>query len=500
MLGRKLLGNWAVGGIVMALGWPSTPAAAAPTVVWLEPAVPGEKALARSNKLAGPTSHVAWEELAFPAEPPGAGDDEAYNQLRERLASARARWDDFEVEFTIANELREALEAIRVIRDGRDADAVVSAEIFEGAAVARAFDAQDFQAGVRAEPFRWTHDGAAEVFNAPWMHAIAIDSDHRITQLEAEAATWTALQSMQEQIEALPDGRLSLTNLPSGALAVIDGVAVPAGKSEVSLRPGRHFVHVLRNGNISGRGRIEVLPGRSLAFPERIGRDALGKAHASFVGGDEPTDALGKALDPLVASGDPIFLAALDDGRVRLRPFANGAALLEQVAVTGMTFGEIGPEIVVSPLFDGSAGSRTTAPALTAGMGFEFGVYNGVILGGLDLAVTPLESVTFANRAHDGNLTFGALPRAWGGVGAYILRPVAKKPTLLLAGTYGWNGPAHVAAGARLVLGVPSNVTNRWVQFSLGATTAAQSEWDATGATATPMQTFYLRIGLGQRL
>ena len=114
------------------------------------------------------------------------------------------------------------------------------------------------------------------------------------------------------------------------------------------------------------------------------------------------------------------------------------------------------------------------------------------------MAITFGNTIIYGNRDETDNVTTSVLPQGWGGVGAYILRPNEAHTTLLLAGTYGWYGPAHAALGGRLILGVPIDDRGTWFRVSLGGAHAGKSLWD-TGSTKTPMTVLFLRLGFAAR-
>jgi hypothetical protein len=483
------------GAAVALLG--SLPAWAGSTVIWLESAPPDPSRQARVEKATGGARHLAYEDVAYPVEPWSSADEQEYSALRDQWMSARSRWEEFDVEFALATELGATISAIDVVRDARDADALNAAIWMQGAAVQRAFSAQEFQSGERAAPFRWTYGGAAEAWNGPWVVALGIDPDHRISQADAEASTWADLQTLQPVVDALPDARMVFDRLPEGAEIVIDGVKFAATAKDIAVRPGRHYVHLLRDGQISARSIVDSFPGASAAFPVRIDAAVLTSAKSAWLEGQPLPEAAAKAIEAVVAGTDgPVFLAALDEGKPVVRPHAHGAALVEDTPITALTFGDFGASLHQSALFDGSGGDPTLAMGLTNSLGFELGIYNGALLGGADVSLTPGQTVTFGNRARSANVTISAIPGAWGGLGAYALRPLPGRPSILLAGTVGWSGPAYTSVGGRVVFGVPSKqIESRWLRLVAGYSTSVTNHWDASGPS---WSTYYLRIGVGQ--
>jgi hypothetical protein len=328
---------------------------------------------------------------------------------------------------------------------------------------------------------------------------MAVHPEHRVGQSEAETATWPEFSAFQDETSQLGDATLNLSNLPQGFLAVVDGQPIDAGAASLSLRPGTHFLHAVRDGVLHGRARIEVAPGDSLTFPVLVTRDEVGGVHVQVL--SESTtgyhDDVKRALEELTAfHAGPVFVAAVNDnGRVVILPYARGAMLIAQRPVTFLFTGDLGPVIVVSPLFDDDDGSLVTAPGFSGELGIEFGIYNAAVIGGMDLAITPGHTVRYANEEETANITTSVLPQPWGGIGVYGLRPVGDAPYMLLAATAGWNGPAHIGVGGRVTFGLPTDGAG-WARLTLGANTAARSMWDE-GDDKTPMQVFFARFGFG---
>lgn len=477
-------------------------ALANPIVVWLEPAAPDEKAVQKVENNVGPSTQLYHLDLAFPPEPASDADVAAYKALRDSVTDARERWDGFEVEFDLAKQLEEKINAITVIRDERDADALIEALCMQGAAVDRAFEDVDLQEGARAEPFRVKFDGGKRFLIEPWVLALAIDSDHKLGMDVAEQATFPDLQKLQDEVSDLKSGTLDLSAVPPGATLVLDGTP-QAVADKLTLRPGTHYVHFLRDGVVGGRNRVTITPGQTSKLPVKVDAEELAVARTKLLDGTttgfpedvkSSLDALGKYYK------DSVFVAANDDGRVEIQPYAQGAALLKQQLVTFTFTGDIGPELVISPIFDDSDGANITGIGASASLGAELGISYGALAGGMDLVFTPGRTVSFANKAHDANITTSALPQPWGGVGVYALRPIGTSPYLFLVGTYSWLGPAHYAPGARLTLGIPFETAKQWLRITLGGSAAKQpdADWAAYYAgSEVPMYTMFLRVGIG---
>jgi hypothetical protein len=272
-------------------------------------------------------------------------------------------------------------------------------------------------------------------------------------------------------------------------------------QGRVALRPGRHYLHVARDGVIGGRTVVDITPRETTRWPTALTREQLAAARGAWLA--DPRAKLPEEVRRGLASlekvdGGPVFLAAIDDGRVEIAPYTGGAQLRARQPVTVVLYGEGGPAIVVSPLFDESAGAMVTAPAAAGAMGVEVGIFNAAIVGGFDLAITPGETVTYANSDGTDNVSSPALPQPWGGLGGYLLRPTGQKPTMLIAGTMGWNGPAHLGVGGRIAFGLPLQDGLSWFRLSLGGSTAAAplAKWQPVVGEYLPMHVVFLRVGI----
>jgi len=481
----------------------ATPAYAQTVIVWLEPELPEVKDQRRAEAvLDGETYlHYGHEDLAFPPEPWTASDERAYEGLRAEIVEGRARFDQFDVELDIARQLDAALAGVDVVRDRRDLEHVIGALLLEGAAVSRAWPPMGFQDAPEAEQFRAQVPGARVV--RPWLDAVGVQPDRTFVKGDvADGGPWPEFQELLTRLEGLPPGYLDLADFPRDGKVYIDGDDVDLGLRQVELRPGTHFVHLVRDGVIIGRQKIAVEAGITTRAPLEVDGSEIGAARTTLIGGStvgfpddvkHSLDALGK-----FHGGSSLYVAALDEGRVVVQPYAGDAKRVRKRPVTVLVSGEIGGGAIISPLFNPVDGDTTTAPAVMGGLGLEIGIYYAALIGGFDIALTPGQTITHGNADETRNVNTSVLPHAWGGVGAYILRPNEAHATLLLAGTYGWYGPAHFGPGGRIVLGIPIDDRGTWFRLTVGGATAGKSAWD-TGSDRTPMHVLFLRFGFGAR-
>lgn len=503
MFGSRFMRVAGVLGLAMGLVAPNA-AEAGGLVVWLEPVTPVDKPLKRAQHLAGEVSHRAHPDLAFVAQPAGAADDDAYKKLREVIATSRARWDEFEVEYGIATDLGAALAAITVIRNEADRDMVVEGRTLQGAAITRAFTREAFVADPdgRAKEFRFVAD--ADILNKSWIEALALIPTHKIPQDRADASTWSELAGLQDAAAKLADATLDASALPAGATLWIDGSPAALTEGKATLRPGRHYLHVMASGAIAGRQAIEAAPGAAVGVAFAVDADELRAAHDILVSehtiAGYPPDVTAALDGQTKVFAGPVFVGALDEkGHATIRPYGNNAKLVPQRPVTVALAGELGPEVFVSSIFDRSEnGDTITAPGVSGGLGLEVGIYNFILAGGGELAITPGNTIT--RRASDTeNSASSAIPGGWGGAGLYVLRPVRRQPLLALIGTYSFIAPAHVAPGARLVFGIPVGKDDgSWFRLTVGGSSVPKSTWDR-GNEATPLSALWLRVGITER-
>jgi hypothetical protein len=484
------------------LGLLGTALAGEGVVVWMTDAVPELKSTLKAERLSGASTHLAHADLAFPPMPATPEDAKRIEALREAVASGKARWDEFDIELTIAREVEASLVPIDLIRDKRDLQDIVDARLFQGAAVQKAFSPQDFSTSDDAQPFRRSFPGL--VGNSPWLAAMALDPQRDFTRADvADGSAFPDLQALRPAFELLPGGTVDVSKLPPGASLVIDGREIDVSSGEVKLRPGAHYMHVVRNGRVSGRQRLEVEAGAGAPLPMLVDGTELEQARGQVLLGlttGLPDDVKASIEHLSAHHPGPIFVAALDDkGRVTILPYARGAQLFKQKPVTFVLAGEAGGGVIVSSLFNEADGTNVTAPAVMGSLGFELGIYNFALIGGADLALTPTNTVTRGKADGSGDVDTSILPRGWGGAGVYILRPSGNTPTMLLAGTYGYNYPAHLAAGGRVAFGVPIDDRGTWFRIAVGGDAAARSMWE-DDLRDIPMYTLYLRFGLAGRI
>lgn len=478
-------------------------ASAGPLVVWLEPQVPDTRAVRKVESNTGESTHLSHVDLAFPPQVASDQDDAAYDALRAEVIDGRASWDEWDIELALAQDLYDALQDVTVVRNERDLRDVVDAHLLAGAAVSRAFPPDEFSTLPAAEPFRLSAPGGP--INRGWYTAMALDQERTFARADiADGAPFDDFVQVQRRADEFPVGTIELDRVPDTAQVFVDGTFVGTGVQGLELAPGEHYFHIVRGGRISGRQVVQVESGRSISTPMAVDEGELAAARSAFLEGSmgafpEDVSASLDAIQRTLRQG--VFLAAVaDDGRVEVRPY-RGAELVGKRLVTFMGTGEIGFGLASSALFDGANGETVGAPGVQGGLGVEFGISHFAMMGGMEAAFTPTETVTYGNQDQTENNSTAVLPQPWGGLGVYILRPNKPRATLLLAGTYSYISPGHAGLGGRVIFGLPIDDDGTWFRITAGGAHAGDvtKSWDGVFADRVPMDLLFFRLGFATR-
>ncbi|MCB9675079.1 MAG: hypothetical protein H6737_08175 [Alphaproteobacteria bacterium] len=474
-------------------------------VVWMDEEVPDEKVTTRADNKTGGTKHYAYYDLAYPPQPNGPADDEEWEALRQAVSDGKKRWDEFEVEYEIANDLEALITQLDVIRSKRDMDELVAALLFQGAAVQVAFEDQ-LGNDKLAAPFRYTRTGG--VGNRPWSDAYALmPGRDPLASDVADGATYPNLLTEFEEVAKRPKGTLKLARVDEGVKMFVDGteVEVDADGTALEVPPGRHFIHLVRDGVISGRQVVLVEEGRESEMMPRVSLEDLAAARARV---DQETttgfpESVKSSLEALSRHyGGQIFVASNIDGNTVVLPYAHGASLLKQRAVTFVGIGELGGGLMSTSLFDKAreTGDQAVAPMGMGSLGFELGLYNFAIVGGTDLVMTPGNTITHAKGdSTTENVDTSVYVHPYAGAGVYLLRPTGRSTTALVEGFYSWHHPAHHAVGGRISLGLPFEPDGgTWIKLTIGGSGFPQSMWDE-GSDRTSLVLLYARSGIAAR-
>ena len=449
-------------------------------IIWMESQKPDERVLKRAQRLAGVKDHLFYRDLAFPPQPESNEDTDRYGLLKTAKDDGLQSWKEYDIELELARTLASALDQIDVIRDERDLEALVSSLLFQGAAIYRSFDPETFATDAEAATLRFQQSGFAA--NLGWSRAMGLDATRRLSRGDViDASTFMSLRELESAYKALPKGSLDLSHLTHPETLVLDGreITVKPGDS-LDLYPGRHYVHVIRDGVISGRQVLEVKSGDVVALPFYVDATELKLAHSQVINGLTTgfPDTVKSAIEAISRNRKgAIFVAAMDsDGQPVVLPYARGAKLAQNRNGAFILYGGTGFGLSKSAILDNEALSDSSwVPTAVFQMGLEVSYSYFCITAGMDLSHPVQRRVTFgmpgSEDAGDDKESF-LLPQPWFGVGSYILRPFDNSHTLLVAATTEYLFPAHMGFGGRLVWGLPFKSGKAWFRVTTAASHA----------------------------
>ena len=231
---------------------------------------------------------------------------------------------------------------------------------------------------------------------------------------------------------------------------------------KVSVAPGMHYLHVLADGVISGRQRIEVTSGAEVSVPFFVDHTELSLAKSKVVNGVTTgfPESVKSAIESIAKSRKgAIFVGAMDDnGQPVILPYARGAKLAQNRKGAFILFGGAGFALSKSKILDEEGlVNEDWVPTGLAQFGFEASYSYFCVTAGVDASVPSGRSVRFGTpdgeTAEDDQSTL-ILPQPWFGVGSYILRPFDNSHTLLVAATMEYLFPAHTGVRRSDFLGL----------------------------------------------
>ena len=471
-------------------------------VVWTQEDVPPAEVCAKVEKQTGAASHVAWSDLAFARTPWGKSDDAHLAALEQTLSAARSRWDQFDVELAVANDLAASTTLVESLRGDDDRKLLVDALLLEGAAALRVVPDARFSTAPELATLRRELGGRTAP--SALLDVVALEPSRVWTRSDVpDAATLARLTALQVEVRAQPRATIRLGALPGDVTAVLDGRPYTGSEPEVSVEPGHHYLHLVIHDKIAARQEFDVEAAGVVELAVAVSRKDLEVARTRVLaGGLDVPDTVARAANGAGARTKPpsrVFLAALDDkGNATVLPFANGAALQRERIVTVLLTGTFGGGVLLSPAYTGRGGELTAAPAFGGDLGFEIGITYAVVYGGTTLLLTPSEQMKFANDEKTENVETNAYVRPYGGIGLYLPRPDADAPLLFLGGNYGWTSPGTLGFGARLAFGVPLSGDGTWLRFVLDGTRGTQMA--GFPGEGEPVWGGALRIGFGRLL
>lgn len=495
--------------VAALMGW--SEAHAEPVTVWLTDQAPQERFLLRADRQTGGTLHLWSLDVRYPPTPETPADDSSFRAVLSAVAAGKERWEEFEVEPLIADEVRSAVSAVTLLNSERNRGDLVRALLFEGAAVARGFDPRVLEERAGLKALRFEHDG--RVIPRAWLDAYALAGRAADRSDMVDGTAWYHYEDIGKWLGRLPKASLEI---PDGIGEVfLNGAPVESGIQEVP--PGRHYVHTVRAGVVHGRQVVDLAPGEARAFPASVSEEDLGAARERVLAGKRVgmPESLQAAVLALSKHHDgEAFLAALDGNRMEIVGFAAGAAVKDSRLVTVMLDGGVGGAAMIAmggdagvPIFSelndsavvDNPGQTGAVPAAMASFGLEVGISHFLVAAGVDLMTSPGRTITWADGESNQHASVFANP--WGGLGAYIVRPTKKTATLAILGTAGWMSPSHALYGGKLIIGVPIDDAGNDFRVSLGGSYGPDTVWQEPLVQARqPLATAWLRIGFGARL
>lgn len=480
-------------------GAPPAPA----VIVWLEPEVPGLDAQGRAVRLAGGAArHLAWADLALT---PGDWTEEDRTRLlavQSAVEAGRKRWNDFDVELGIAQQIAIAVDNVTLLRDDDDRKAVAESLVMAGTATLRNWPEGRFPLADDAGPFRTMV--SAKAVPLAFVDALALDPDRAWTRQDVDdQAAVDLLASLATELEGLPAAKLTLPALPPGVELILDGRPVAEGTIEVPLLPGRHYLHARMGSTLAGRTELVVAAGQQISYPLRVDLQQLTAARAvardgSLTLSPEVSGAI-QPLSTIKGQAARVYLGTVDEkGRASLMPYAGGAELVRPKPVTFVVTGDLGPGAVLSQGFSGFEEESKAGIAFGGNLGGELGIYNFAVLAGNTLYITPGQRMQFANSDSTENRETPVYLRPYGGFGVYLPRPRAGAPLFLLGATYGALLPGSNGLGGHFAVGIPVSSQGSWVRMSFDLYAGAQEAGFPGEGTTTRAGMF--RVGFARKL
>jgi hypothetical protein len=278
--------------------------AGATEVVWLDtPSDADRLRVAEVSAAKGPP--LAPVDLLAAATRWTDADDQALRNLDTAVAQARAYETQLDGEILILRDLAGPIAAVTALRDDNGRGRLFGALTYQGFAANRLFG-DDLATHAEAAPWRVEYAGRA--FEKPWVDAVALEPDREATAYDiAEAPQRIAFAEVRAGLAELLPATLTPKELPADVTIVVDGRQRPAEASgNVKVRPGRHLVHLEREGRIVARWDLRVGPGDDVPLTLPV-TDGLWQA---FVAGLAPGVAVPEELKPLLtAMGGEVVLA-----------------------------------------------------------------------------------------------------------------------------------------------------------------------------------------------
>jgi hypothetical protein len=388
----------------------------------------------------------------------------------------------------------DATQKLTLLRSKRDREDLVRALMFEGASIARATSASSFATDTNIAPYRSTF-GATSVPRA-WLDAYALMATTPQRGDLFDGTAWNDWQHFASDLSGLAAG--SITTDADVGDVYLDGELAEPGKHDV--RPGRHYVHVVRAGVVAGRAVVDVEPGKAYDMPRRVSAADLAATITAVQAGkrsDLPASVTG-ALEELIRIHDGAAYLAVSEGNdLSVLPIDAKLILNNDKLFTALVTADLGGGIAISKGFDQNEdGSAQIAPSASGGVGVELGISYFALALGLDGVITPGRTLPFADDKSGNDNSVSSYLHPWLGVGAYALRPTKANPTLAILAGVSYLMPDNLGVGGRIAVGVPIDDGHNWVRVLLGGSYGVAQLRDG----AQPMVDAYLRVGFAGRI
>lgn len=243
-------------------------------------------------------------------------DADAYRQLSTTLRGVREYETRLDGELVIMRDLERAIDAIDIVRDDADREALYAALAYQGFAVQRYFDGDTTDEA--SVPYYV--DVLERSWVRPWVDALALAPDREPTAYDiAEAPQRVAFSDARSVLkDALPAAVVLPQALPEGAQLVVGGEALPVTPGQaIQLLPGRHRLHLQVDGEVLTRWELSLQSAgeQTLSLPVD---EAAWSAWVSSLEAGAPTALPTGLQDDIAALGEPPFLARFEGGTLDL--------------------------------------------------------------------------------------------------------------------------------------------------------------------------------------
>lgn len=481
---------------------PETAPLAPAIVVWTERDLPPAEVQQKMSRLTAGGSHFDWGDIAYAPGDRSQDDRMKIDAVQTAGDAGRKRWDEFDVELGIAQALRTTVDAVTLVRDDADRNAIVQALVLESTAVMRSFPDTRFATVEDAGPFRVVVGDM--VASKPLVDLLALDPDRVWIREElGDGQILVRIEQYRAAVKALAPGIVHFNAAPPGVTLVIDGRPLAPGVTELPVLPGHHYAHVQIDTRVAGRADFDIASGETVDVqamvqePDLTASKALVLASTSEGLPDGVQKALA-AIPPVSGKAPRVYLAALDEkGHGHLVPWSPGAVIIRPKPVTFMLTGDVGGGFLTSSAFAQQRGDVQTTAHFGPQLGGQLGIYNFMVNVGGTMLLTPVKRFAYGGEPEAPALSPAGV-RAWGGIGVYLPRPTQGVPLFSLGVNYGMFFPGSTGFGGNLTFGVPITDGRTWLRLSLdGFRTVQSTGWPQEGS-ANYAGAF--RIGFGRLL